>query len=240
MDNLIETLRRAHLFTQLSQEQIERVARKARHVTVAEGKTLFSQGDPAERFFLVVSGQLKLFRLSPEGNEKVIEIITPGHTFAEALMFLERPRYPVGCTALLPAEVIAVDARDFNQMLRGSAETCLLLLGELSARLRGLVREIDELSLQSATCRIAGYLLKRAPADADEFQLEVPKGVIASRLSVKPETFSRIIRQLTEGGMIDVHGSMVRIRDRAALRREADVCGAPPEAGPGPCPPLHG
>ena len=239
MDNLVDELRTAHLFTQLSAEQLERVARKARRIGLAEGKALFSQGDPAERFFFVLSGQLKLFRLSPEGNEKVIEIITPGHTFAEALMFLERPRYPVGCVALLPSEVIAIDARDFNQMLRGSVETCLLLLGELSARLRGLVREIDELSLQSATCRIAGYLLKHAPADTDEFQLDIPKGVIASRLSVKPETFSRIIRQLTESGMIEVHGSMVRIRDRAALRREADVCGAPPEPGPGPCPPLH-
>jgi CRP-like cAMP-binding protein len=222
---LIDELRSAYLLASLSPAQLERVAKKARHVHLDEGKVLFSQGDPADRFFFLLKGQVKLYRLSAEGNEKIIEIVGPGHTFAEALMFLSRPRYPVSCAALSPAELIAIDAADFTAMLHGSVDTCMMLLGELSQRLRGLIAEIDRLSLQSATCRVAGYLLANAPADADEYQLEVPKGVVASRLSVKPETFSRIIKHLSDGRIISVHGGLIRILDRAALRREAEAYG---------------
>jgi CRP-like cAMP-binding protein len=223
---LIDELRSAHLLASLSEAQLERVAKKARHLNLDEGKVLFSQGDPADRFYFLLRGQVKLYRLSAEGNEKIIEIVGPGHTFAEALMFLARPRYPVSCAALMPAELIAIDAADFTAMLRDSVETCIMLLGELSQRLRGLIAEIDRLSLQSATCRVAGYLLAKAPSDADEYQLEVPKGVVASRLSVKPETFSRIIKHLSESGIISVHGGLIRILDRVALRREAEAYAA--------------
>jgi CRP-like cAMP-binding protein len=222
---VIDELRSAYLLANLSPEQFERVARKARHVSLGEGKVLFSQGDPAERFFFLLQGQVKLYRLSAEGNEKIIEIVGPGHTFAEALMFLARPRYPVSCAALAPAELIAIDAADFTAMLRESVDTCMMLLGELSQRLRGLIAEIDRLSLQSATCRVAGYLLAKAPADADEYQLDVPKGVVASRLSVKPETFSRIVKHLSDSGIIAVHGGLIRILDRNALRHEAEAYG---------------
>lgn len=222
--DIVEALKQGFLFASLTVEQLERIARRARRYRVAEGEGLFEQGDPAERFFLVLAGQIKLYRLSPVGNEKVIEVITPGSTFAEALIFLDRPRYPVGAMALQTAELIGVDAADFKAMLRESIDTCFLLLGDMSQRLRGLIREIDDLSLHSATCRVAGYLLTHAPADAAEFSLEIPKQVLASRLSVKPETFSRIIKNLGEEGVIKVKGSRVTIEDRSALKRAADVC----------------
>ncbi|MGQ9659954.1 MAG: Crp/Fnr family transcriptional regulator [Thermochromatium sp.] len=107
---------------------------------------LFSQGDPASRFYLLLSGQMRLFRLSPEGAEKVIEIVSPGQTFAEALMFLNAPRYPVCAAALADSELIAIDSSDFAAMLRESVDTCFVLLGALSQRLRGLIGEIDALA----------------------------------------------------------------------------------------------
>jgi len=219
-----EGLRSGFLFRQLTDEQLERVARRARMVRVSEGGPLFEQGDAAERFFLVLEGQVKLYRLSPSGNEKVIEVVTPGSTFAEALMFLDRPHFPVGAVALTDAVVISVDSKDFAQMLRSSVETCFLLLGDLSQRLRGLIREIDDLSLQSATSRVAGYFLKKAPPEKEEFDLEVAKGVIASRLSVTPETFSRIVKKLHAEGAVTVSGSRIRIEDRQRLRAAADAC----------------
>jgi len=220
---VIEDLRQGLLFRRLSAAQLERVSRKAHRLHLDEAQALFQQGDPAERFYLVVAGQIKLYRLSPAGNEKVIEIVTPGDTFAEALMFLEAPRYPVGAQALEPSGVISIDAADFADMLAGSVKTCFLLLADMSQRLRGLIHEIDNLTLQSATCRVAGYLLAQAPADVDVFALQAPKHILASRLSIKPETFSRIIKQLSTQKLLEVHGNRVRIRDRKALQRVADV-----------------
>jgi CRP-like cAMP-binding protein len=238
---MIEDLKKGLLFSHLGEEQLQRVAKGARRVTLAEGESLFEQGERADRFYLLLRGQVKLYRLSPAGNEKVIEVVTPGSTFAEALMFLDRPHYPVGAQALSAAELISVDAHDFAAMLRGSVDTCFLLLGDMSQRLRGLLREIDDLSLHSATCRVAGYILAQAADGVDEFELKVPKQTLASRLSVKPETFSRIIRNLSEQGYITMEGNRVRIMQPDAMRDVADVCALPQDALHAtfmyPCPP---
>jgi len=220
---MIEELKRGMLFARLSDEQLQRVAARARRLHLSEGQSLFEQDDPADRFFLVLAGQIKLYRLSSAGHEKVMEIVLPGHTFAEALMFLERPSYPVGAMALQPSELISLDARDFVDMLAASVQTCFLLMGDMSQRLRGLIQEIDDLSLHSATCRVAGYLLSQAES-MGEFELQVPKQIVASRLSVKPETFSRIMKQLSTDGVLKVKGNRVRIVDRFALQDIADVC----------------
>jgi CRP-like cAMP-binding protein len=233
---MIEELRSAVLLSRLSPEQLERVARHALRMRLDEGQWLFSQGDPAERFYLLRSGQIKLFRLSSEGGEKVIEIVSPGETFAEALMFLSAPRYPVCAAALEPTELIAVDAGDFAAMLRGSVETCFLLLGGLSQRLRGLIGEIDNLTLHTATSRLARYLLMKLPANRRALELDVRKGVLASRLSIKPETFSRAVKQLADQGVIEVHGSHFTVLDRKALAELADLASAE-ELGPLLCPP---
>ena len=221
---MIEELRRSFLFADLGENQLRRIANHAVRVRLNEGDALFEQGDPARRFYLALSGQIKLFRLSPSGNEKVIDIVVPGITFGEALMFLERPHYPVGAQALQPSEVLSFDSLDFADMLKGSVETCFVMLGSMSQRLRMQLREIDELSLHSATCRVAAYLMKNAPVDSDTFELPVAKQVVASRLSVKPETFSRIIKSLSDDGVIQVAGSRVTILDRPALDVVAETC----------------
>lgn len=221
---MIDQLRSAYLFMDLAEAQLQRIAKHAVRVHLDEGDALFEQGDPAARFYLVTAGQIKLYRLSPAGNEKVIDIVTPGNTFAEALMFLERPHYPVGAQALQPSEVISIDAADFANMLKDSVQTCFVLMGSMSQRLRAQLREIDELSLHSATCRVAAYLVQHAPDEGDSFDLPVAKQIVASRLSVKPETFSRIIKTLTDSGVIRVSGSRVTIRDRAALDTVAETC----------------
>lgn len=223
---MIDDLRRNYLFSELDEARLQRVARHAAHVHLNEGEALFEQGDLAKRFYLLLSGQVKLFRLSPAGNEKVVDIVVPGSTFAEALMFLDRPHYPVGAQALQASEVISIDAADFADMLRGSVDTCFVMMGAMSQRLRGLLREIDDLSLHSASCRVAAYLVKHAPAGAESFELPVAKQIVASRLSVTPETFSRIIKQFSNSGLIRIAGSRVTIVDRAALDVAADTCAA--------------
>jgi len=228
-DYMIEDLKRSFLFENLSPPLLQRVATHAVRVHLEEGESLFEQGDPARRFYLVCSGQIKLFRLSPAGNEKVIDIVIPGSTFGEALMFLERPHYPVGAQALQTSELISIDAVDFAEMLRGSVETCFIMLGAMSQRLRGLLREIDELSLHSATCRVAAYIAKHAPEQVPTFDFPVAKQIVASRLSVKPETFSRIIKNLSDRGIIRISGSRVTICDREALEEAAEVCFSEPD-----------
>lgn len=140
-------------------------------------------------------------------------------------MFLSRPHYPVGAQALTKAEVISVDSKDFANMLKQSVDTCFLLLADMSQRLRGLLREIDELSQYSATSRVAAYLLQAAPPEGGAYELPIPKHVLASRLSVKPETLSRIMKQLASDRLISVETNIITILNVTDLRTIADECG---------------
>lgn len=205
------------MFSELSEAQLDRVRRHSHLIDMVDGESLFFQGDEASHFYLVLSGRIKLYRLSPEGKEKVVEIMEPGATFAEALMFMDQPHYPVTATALAPSRVIAVNSRDFKAMLRESIDTCFVLMGSMCFRLRSLIREIDALSLDTGTVRTVSYLLNQAPPDSDRFELRVAKSVIASRLSVKPETFSRILKNLHEKDIVSIEGRKVTIHDRDAM-----------------------
>jgi CRP-like cAMP-binding protein len=212
-----QALASSHLFSALSDAQLERVRRHSHITDMVEGESLFFQGDTATSFYLVLTGRIKLFRVSPDGKEKVVEIIEAGASFAEALMFMDEPNYPVTATALAPSRVIVINNRDFKAMLRESIDSCFLILGSMSYRLRGLIHEIDALSLDTGTVRTISYLLHQAPPDVTSFELKVAKSVIASRLSVKPETFSRILKSLHERGIVSIDGRNVTIHDREAM-----------------------
>ncbi len=212
-------LRDTYLFTTLTDVQLEQVKTLSRKISLGEDEVLFECGTPASRFFLMLSGQIKLSRLSMDGNEKVIGIVHPGNTFAEALMFQEQPSYPVTATAIKDSELFGFDNQQFSHMLRGSVESCFRMMGDMSQRLRSLIKEIDDLTLQNATNRVAGLLYQyQLMREAETFTLDAPKGVLASRLSVKPETFSRILHHLSDKEIIKVKGNKITILNSEELR----------------------
>lgn len=214
-------LRTHAMFAGLSDVQLEHIQAGLQVLNVPEGEVLFSQGQPAERFFLVRHGQIKLYRLSAAGNEKIIEIIGNGQSFAEALMFMEAPRYPVNAQALVESELISIRRQNFIDILRSSVDTCFRVMGDLSVRLHHLLYEIDALTLQNATLRLVQYLLAQCPPDVSGpvvFEFPVAKNIIASRLSIQPETLSRILHTLNDKGLVSVKGLQVTVFDVDGLR----------------------
>jgi CRP-like cAMP-binding protein len=146
----------------------------------------------------------------------------PGETFAEAVMFMgAQGRYPVNAEAINESRLYAFEQKAFLNLLRESSDATFGLLGSMSRRLHMLVNQIESLTLQNATYRLVAYLLEEIPRDvrtSPEVQLTTPKGVIASRLAIQPETLSRILAKLRQGGLIEVHGNHITIRDVQALR----------------------
>lgn len=217
-------IRMAHLFSTLDDEQVRQVMESSHASTLRDGESLFETGDEANRFFLVTGGQIKLFRVSSNGDQKIIDIIQPGNTFAEALMFMEHPIYPVSAEALGPARVISFDSRRFLQLLSESFAVCFRIMGTMSQRLRGLIKEIDDLTLQSATTRMCAMLLRRMEEVGESnFTLPAAKGVLAARLSMKPETFSRILQNLSGKQILKTKGNEIEVIDEALLRSLAHV-----------------
>lgn len=218
-----EELRRLPLLSELDDDQLARMRDTRRTVKLAAGETLFHMGEKSRSFFYLDSGAVKLFRVSPAGQEKIVEIIRAGQTFAEAVMFFKHPLYPVNAEALEATTLTAFDTEAFMAMLHRSPETCIRLLGTLSMRLHHRVNEIDALSLQNATLRVVNFLLNRmGEADGDsQIELEAAKKIIAARLSIQPETFSRVLHALTEAHAIAVDGRKIAVIDEQALRNVA-------------------
>jgi CRP/FNR family transcriptional regulator, dissimilatory nitrate respiration regulator len=216
-------LRRTYLFAALPAEHLDTLCSTLQELHLATGAGLFQHGQPAERFFYVHDGLIKLFRLSPDGGEKIIELIRPGETFAEAVMFMgSEARYPVSAAAVSDSHLLSFSQKTFLGLLRASPDSCFGLLASMSRRLHMLVNQIDSLTLQNATYRLVAYLLDQLPSGvyaSSEVQLATPKNAIASRLAIQPETLSRILARLRAGGLIDVQGPHITLRDVAALRK---------------------
>jgi CRP-like cAMP-binding protein len=214
-------LRRLPLLSELDEQQIGHMRDTRRTFSFAAGETLFHMGDQCGNFYYLDSGTVKLFRISPSGQEKIVEIIRPGQTFAEAVMFFAQPLYPVNAEALEDTMLTAFDSATFMSMLRESTDTCIRLLGTLSMRLHHRLNEIDALSLQNSMLRVVNYLLRRLEDSASSeaaVELEASKKVIAARLSIQPETFSRVLHALTDSGAIAVDGRTIRITSEQTLR----------------------
>lgn len=220
LDNKTLTLlHRSPLFRAIAPSQFNELIDSSKPHFLDEGEFLFRQSDPLEEVYFCVEGSIKLFRLTPNGDEKIIDIIPPGNSFAEAVMFMGGQRYPVYAVALRPTFVVGINAAQYLDMLRSSSELCINMMGLMSRRMHWLLNEVDRLTLHNATFRLASYLLEMRDCNKDEHRvcLNAPKHVIASRLSIKPETFSRILKRLSDQKLISVHDQYIELLDEAGL-----------------------
>ena len=219
---LARELRRHYLFAALSDAQRERLLASAEKRRFLAGEPLFGHGDEAGRFFLLRSGCVKLYRLSPEGDEKIMRLIRPSQTFAESILFMEAPRYPVHGEGVESGELIAFERGTFLGILQESFATCRAVMDQMTRRIQAHWDEIETLALQNSRYRVVHYLLGLLPSGAEgrvAVTLPARKMLIAAHVAVTPETFSRILRALSDERLIEVTGDEVTILDVESLRR---------------------
>lgn len=213
-----DNIRRLHLFASLEEKQLDQVCETASIVKLDTHQNLFFQGEVASNFYLLMSGRIKIYLLSPEGEEKIVDIIQPQKFFAEAVMFMDSQRYPVNATALALSEVLSFDNKIYRSIIEDSPKVSLALLSDLSRRMHFMLNEIDRLALHSASYRFVYYLLENVGEEESHIDLLISKQTIASQLSIKPETLSRILKQLKSEGLLEADGRQIKILDREALR----------------------
>ncbi|WP_421865973.1 Crp/Fnr family transcriptional regulator [Motiliproteus sp.] len=210
----LAAIRRHFLFSNFSESELEQMIKSVRLYELKAEQTLFYQEQPADHFFLLADGLVKLFRTAPDGNEKVIEIVSPGQTVAEAVMFMRRAQFPVSAQALKASRVYGIDCGVYYELLQHNVDACMRIMGDLSMRLHSRLNDVFNLTQQNATYRVVRFLASQLPSGAKDgckFYLNSPKHVIASRLSVKPETFSRLMSTLAQKGVIEVKGREITI-----------------------------
>jgi len=210
------------LFRELAPEQLDRMATHTRQVRAARGEILFHRGDPVSGFHAIVYGQVKLAFVSAGGDEKVVEILGPGQSFGEAVMFMRRP-HVVTAQALADSLLLYVEREVVFDEIKSDPDFAARMIAGLSRRLHQLVGDLEAYSMRSGTERVIGYLLSTGAEgvpDKGECAVTLPttKGVVASRLNLTQEHFSRILHDLTTAGLIKVQGRTVHIVDVERLR----------------------
>lgn len=211
----------APMFDGLDGAHAEFLASRSRPIVLPAGQVLFRRGTPSTGFYVVRDGRIQLSVSNSEGMVKVVEIISPGGAFGHAVMFLRAP-YPVDATALIDTHLVFVPVTAVDRVLDEDPAMGRIMLASMAKRLQAKVQDIAMLSLQSATQRIVAYVLG-AIRDEDRAEpstrVELPalKQVLASRLGMTPETFSRAVRTLTGEGLLSVDGAVVTVPDVAAL-----------------------
>lgn len=207
------------LFTDMQPAELQRLADGSQLRRLGRGDTVFHVGQPCEEFHVTVVGQVKLFAISPSGQEKVIELIGPGNSFAEAFMFIGKP-YMVNAQALTDTLLLSVGKKAVLEEIALDPRFALRMLAGISRRLHGLVHDVQGYALHSGLQRVIGYLLRdQGETDSNSITVSLPvsKGTIASRLSLTPEYFSRVLHELEASGLIEIDKREIRIPDAKRL-----------------------
>jgi CRP-like cAMP-binding protein len=213
---------RHYLFAALSGAQCDELLAHTHTREFKAEQLLFSQDDPARAFFLLRRGEVKLYRVSVEGQEKIMRLIVPSMSFAESVMFMDEPRYPVHAQGVRAGRLLAIESAAYLKILRESFDTCRTVMAQMTKRIQAHWDEIEALTLQNARYRILHYLLGLVPEGATgaaDVVLPSRKTLIAAQLAVTPETLSRTLHALHQENAIEMRGYTVHIPDIAALRR---------------------
>lgn len=230
-------LKKIFIFSGLNDDEISSVREIIRVKLFNKGDMIFFDTEPYLGFYVVKTGLVKIYKISKDGKEHILHLVSAGNTFAEVPLFEnlgeikeDEFRYPANSMALEDGtEVILIPAIKFRQLLENNRTICLKMLSGFAKRLRYLNKHIEELTLMDVTKRVANFILseyinkKKTKKDGKNepqpfITLNISKNDLAAYLGTILETLSRTFKKLTDDGLIKVDGKKIYIVDIAKLK----------------------
>jgi CRP/FNR family cyclic AMP-dependent transcriptional regulator len=218
-------LRKTPLFASLTDKEMEALAGRVSNRRFERGAVLFSEGDPCTGLFLVASGKIRIFKMSPEGREQVLAVEGPGSSFAELPVF-DGGNYPASASASEDAELLFISRKDFQNFCREHPDVALKVIAVVGSRLRRLVGIIEELSFTTVRQRLIALILRLAQSSGTHLKegvrVELTKTHqdLAAELGTVRELVSRNLSRLQAEGFLDVDGRKIVVKDLEGLKRE--------------------
>ena len=221
--NYSQILKTCPFFSGLSDDDMEALMGIARVRDSSRGELLFSDGEKAVGFFVVLEGKVKVYKLSPEGKERILHIIHPGGTFAEAAIFADG-LYPAYAEPLQSSKLLFLPKEGFLNLLMDNGRISINMIAGLSKFLRQFANQIEDLTFKDVPSRLARYLMVLTEGVKESVELPISKSQLASNLGTVSETLSRTLRKLSEDELIKVSGKTVVILDFERLEELSEKC----------------
>lgn len=216
----LPVLRRHPLFASLEPADLEALYHQSRKVQLRHHELLYRQGMAAQYFFFALSGRIRLYRLDSSGVDRTLDSHGPGDCFAEVMIYADPPNYACYAEALKSSEVLMIPVRAYQELLERRPSYNRAALRHYAMRAVSRFHDLEIMTVQSARDRLIRYLLDLLPAGVGgggEIELPLPKCLVASRLAMQPETFSRILAELKSSGLVRVNRSRLFIPDPQRL-----------------------
>ena len=221
--NYRELLRNIPLFAGLTDDDLDALQAIGRIKEHSRGELLFSEGEDAEGFFVVLDGKVKVYKLSAEGKERILHVIPPGGTFAEAAIFGDG-LYPAYAETLQGGKLLFLPKDGFLSLLTNNGRMAINMIAGLSKFLRQFAMQVEELTFKDVPSRLARYLIDLSKGRLKTVELPISKTQLASNLGTVSETLSRTLRKLSDDDLIVVSGKKIEILDHERLEDLADKC----------------
>ena len=217
---IVNALRSCQIFTGITSPELSAIADITSLKPVAKGSYLFREGDPSLGFYIVQTGAINVHRVNGAGREQVIHVFRTGDSFAEATLATDQG-YPADARAVEESQVMLVKKAGILALLRRQPELALRMLGSMSAHLRILVGQLEDLTLKDVETRLANWLVKRCPHPISDqpakIELPMTKRILAAEIGTVSETFSRTLARFREQELITVKGKTIVVLSPARL-----------------------
>ncbi len=217
------------LFSCLPEDQLEQIANRVLYQDIAKGETIFQEGDPGKGFYIVVTGKIKVFKLSVEGKEQILHIYGKGHSFGEVPVF-QGKNFPASAMALEDSTILLIPRQAMVELISKSPALAMNMLADLSRRLREFTTQIENLSLKEVPARLAAYILTLANETAKDpalpskkVILPISKAQLANLIGTTPETVSRMLKKMGDAGLIEVQTKEISILNFEKLYELSDA-----------------
>lgn len=209
-------LKSCRLFADLDTAELKSVQTCCARKDFRKGDIIFHEGEPTRGFYVVASGGVKIFRIAPDGRERVLHIIETGETFAEAALFM--PEYPATAQALSATTAVFVEKNGFKQLLGRDPKLSFKIMGTLVRWLNLMRNALTDLTLKEVPARFASFVLSLPATPGKPLTVHANKTTIAQMIGTTKETFSRLLARLSRQHILTYRGNQIRILNRARLQ----------------------
>ena len=213
------------LFSELSDDDLREIVKLAVRQVYKKDNMILIEEEIGSTIFIILDGRVKISRISDDGREVILSILSEGDFFGE-MSILDGQNRSANVVTLDDSKIMVIRREDFLQMLHDYPQIAINLLKELAQRLRRSDTQIKSLSLQNATGKVASTLLRIAD-DSGKIhlgQVEIPRlppqQDLANMAGTSRETISRVLKALTKQGYLKKEGSRLIIKDYESFRSE--------------------